>query len=176
MSETRIIGPERRGMIALRGELGDAALGAVVTEVTGVALPDVRRIAEDGDFALAWMSPDELLVLLPFEQAADTAAMLSSRLASVHHLAADVSDARSLFRIEGPGAREVLAKGAPVDLAPDRFGRGDFRRTRLGQVAAAFWMHEDAGFTLVCFRSVEDFVARWLARAAAPGAEVGLSG
>jgi len=172
MSESRIIGPERRGMITLRGDLGDQSLCRIVSDVTGTDLPDRRRIAFNEEFALAWMSPDELLVMLPFEQAADTASMLSARLEGVHHLAADVSDARSLFRIEGHGARDVLAKGAPVDLAADRFGPGDFRRTRLGQVAAAFWMTGDHTFSLVCFRSVEEFVGRWLRVAARPNSQV----
>lgn len=94
----------------------------------------------------------------------------------MHHLSADVSDVRSLFRIEGRGAREVLAKGAPVDLAIDKFGPGDFRRTRLGQVAVAFWMTGDDAFSLVCFRSVEEFVGRWLQLAARPGSQVGYYG
>ena len=80
-----------------------------------------------------------------------------------------MSDARAVFRLDGPGAREVLAKGAPVDLAPAAFGPGDFRRTRLGQVAAAFWMPEPEVFDLMCFRSVAGFVADWLATAARPG-------
>lgn len=173
MSETRIIGPERRGMITLRGDLGDETLCRVVAEVTGIELPEQRRIVFNEDFALAWMSPDELLILLPFEQAADTATLLMGRLEGVHHLAADVSDARSLFRIEGPHAREVLAKGAPVDLAPGKFGPGQFRRTRLGQLAAAFWMPSENAFELVCYRSVDGFVAKWLEVVSDENAKVG---
>ncbi|MHA3976540.1 sarcosine oxidase subunit gamma [Halovulum sp. GXIMD14794] len=174
MSDTRIIGPEHRGMITLRGNLGDETLRRVVTEVTGADFPEQRRITFNEDFGLAWMSPDELLILLPFEQAADTAMMLTGRLEDMHHLVADVSDARSLFRIEGPAAREVLAKGAPVDLAPGRFEPGDFRRTRLGQVAAAFWMPSEDAIELVCFRSVESFVARWLTVVSDQNAIVGV--
>ena len=85
----------------------------------------------------------------------------------------DVSDARALFRIDGPGAREVLAKGAPVDLSPAAFGPGDFRRTRLGQVACAFWTPDGTSFELVCFRSVAAYVFGLLENAAKPGSEVG---
>jgi sarcosine oxidase subunit gamma len=63
----------------------------------------------------------------------------------------------------------VLASGAPVDLAPAAFGPGDLRRTRLGQVAAAFWIPEPEVFDLACFRSVADFVTDWLANAARSG-------
>ncbi len=58
-------------------------------------------------------------------------------LRAEHHLAADVSDARAVFRIEGAKADQVLAKLCPVDLAT--LEPGELRRTRAAQVAAAFW-------------------------------------
>ena len=87
----------------------------------------------------------------------------------MHHLVADVSDARAVIALSGAGAREVLAKGAPVDMAQDRFGPAEIRRTRLGQVAVAFWMTGPETFELVCFRSVAGFVFDWLTVAAQPG-------
>jgi len=76
-----------------------------------------------------------------------------------------VSDARSLFRIDGPQAAQVLARLCPVDLHKDSFGVGDMRRTRLAQVAAAFW-RDDMGFEVVCFRSVGDYAHGVLQNAA----------
>jgi hypothetical protein len=67
-------------------------------------------------------------------------AALLAALAGKHHLVADVSDARAVFTITGDGAREVLAKCCPVDVAPGVFGPGEVRRTRAAQVAAAVWM------------------------------------
>ena len=84
-------------------------------------------------------------------------------------MAVNVSDARAVFLIEGQGAREVLAKGAPVDLSPEAFGVDDLRRSRIGQLAAAFWMTEDEVFELVCFRSVGAFMFDWLSNAAREG-------
>lgn len=163
---------ERRaavGMVTLRGDLADATFAAAVEAATGCPVPAVRRVALAGDRGAAWMSPDELMIIVPSGSGPEAAAELSRALAETHHLAADVSDARALFRIAGPGAREVLAKGAPVDLAPEAFGIADFRRTRLGQAAAAFWMPAADTFDLMCFRSVAGFVADWLANAARPG-------
>jgi len=152
-----------RGMITLRGDLADPRLAAAV------AVPPVRRIAVAGETAVAWMAPDELMLFGPRADVAGRVAALGAALAGMHHLVVDVSDARALFRLEGPGAREVLAKGAPVDLAAPAFGPGDFRRTRLGQVAVAFWMPEGDVVELMCFRSVADHVALWLDLAARPG-------
>jgi sarcosine oxidase, subunit gamma len=69
-------------------------------------------------------------------------------------------------------ADEVLMKLAPVDLAA--MVPGELRRTRVAQVAAAFWA-ADGGYTVVCFRSVAGYVMGLLTHAAQPGAALNLS-
>ncbi len=160
------------GMIGFRGDPGISEISEALTGATGCTLPGTRRITSNGDRSLAWMSPDEFLVFCPKGAAAECLEALTERLAHVHHLAVDMSDARTVFRITGAAAREVLAKGTPADLAPGRFGPGDFRRTRLDQVAVAFWMPDGNSFDLVCFRSVADHVELWLKTAAEPDAAV----
>lgn len=162
-----------RGMITLRGDLGSEAMAKAVKGATGLAVPGVRKVKLGKKGGVAWMSPDELLVMVDYDATAATVAKLESALAGEHHLAVDVSDARAVFAINGAGARDVLAKGAPVDLSPEAFGMGDIRRSRLGQVAAAFWMTDKDCFELVCFRSVGGFVYDWLCTA---GAENSLPG
>jgi sarcosine oxidase subunit gamma len=98
---------------------------------------------------------------------------LNVNLAKQHALAVNVSDARAVFEVRGAHAREVIAKLAPVDLAPASFTLGMFRRTRIAQVAAAFWMPEDDVFRVVCFRSVAQYMFDVLSAAAQPGSEVG---
>lgn len=151
-----------RGMVTLRGDLSSEAVKAAVKAAVGLDVPDRRRIALDGEAGVAWMSPDELLLMVPYAQAEGLATGLSKALEGTHHLAVNVSDARAVFRIDGAGAREVLAKGAPVDLSPGAFGPGEIRRTRLGTLAAAFWMTGEDAFELVCFRSVAAHVFAWL--------------
>ena len=65
--------------------------------------------------------------------------------------------ARAVIRVTGAGARETLAKLCPVDLAPGTFTPGMVRRTRLGQIPAAFWLDGRGAFHLICFRSVADY-------------------
>ena len=100
-------------------------------------------------------------------------ARLHAAFEDTHTTAVDVSGARAVFRVEGPHAREVLAKLAPVDLAPGQFTSGMFRRTRMGQVPAAFWLREDGAFEVICFRSVAQYMFDLLSVAAQPGSEVG---
>ena len=158
-----------QGMITLRGDLSGKALRAAVKSATGADIPDVRRITTGNKGRVAWMSPDELLLLVDYAEADAITAALGKALAGEHHMATNVSDARVLFRLNGQGAREVLAKGAPVDLSPQAFGVGDLRRTRIGQLAAAFWMVDAETFEVVCFRSVGGFLFDWLSVAAEEG-------
>ncbi|MEM6305561.1 MAG: sarcosine oxidase subunit gamma family protein [Pseudomonadota bacterium] len=164
------IGP--MGMITLRGDLGAKALQRAAAAASGAAMPDQRQVnmAEEG--ALAWMSPDELLILCPYTEVAERLESLQAAFGKQHALAVNVSDARAVFEVKGARAREVMAKLVPVDLAPGVFTPGMFRRTRLAQVAAAFWMPEEATFRIVCFRSVARYVFDVLKVAAQPGSEV----
>jgi sarcosine oxidase subunit gamma len=158
-----------RGMITLRGDLSDAKLRAVCKKITGQAFPVTGKIVADGDKTLCWMSPDEVLLLLPYDQVTDALAQLDAALAGQHYLAENVSDARALIHVEGAFAREVMAKLTPADLRPETFGQGDFRRSHLGQIAAAFWMVDADTFAVICFRSVADYAFDLLVASARAG-------
>ncbi len=167
----REAGPQ--GMITLRGDLSSTALKAAATGIAAVDFPAQRQANCVGERGLLWMSPDELLVLCPHAQADAAVAQMTATLGEAHALVVNVSDARAVFRLEGTDVREVLAKLAPVDLAPDRLAPGELRRTRLAQVAAAFWLREEGVAEVICFRSVARYVFDLLSVAAAPGSRVG---
>lgn len=158
-------------MITLRGDLASKPLKDAVKAATGATMPDVRAITAKGKWSAAWMSPDELLLIGPDGGARDALEALEKALKDQHFLAVDVSSARAMFTLEGAGLRECLAKLTPGDLHPEAFGPGTLRRTRLGQVAAAFWMTGDSTAHVICFASVADYMGGLLANAAAtPGA------
>jgi len=161
------------GMITLRGDLASEVLRAAVSAAVGQQVPGQRGIAMEGARGVAWMSPDELLLIVPQDAAADTAAGLERALADEFALVADVSDARAVFRLRGGAVRDVMAKLCPVDFTPAAFGPGQIRRTRAAQVAVALWFSGPDEITLVCFRSVAGYVRDLLETAARPGGEVG---
>ena len=165
-ARVREIGP--LGMLTLRAAPDLAGLDAALSAV-GVSRPEQRRIARSGDRACGWMSPDEYLILLPYDEAAAAEAAVSQALAGQHHLVVNVSDARAIFRVEGEKAAQVLKKLMPVDF--DRFEPGELRRSRAAQTAAAVWA-EDDGFTLICFRSAAGFLMGLLSHSAMPGSEL----
>lgn len=162
------------GMITLRGDLEERALQKAAVAVAGVKMPEQRMILTDRQEGMAWMSPDELLILCDYADARAKCAALQEKTAKLHALAVNVSDARALFELRGPHAREVMAKLAPIDISPAEFTAGMFRRTRLAQVPAAIWMPEEEAIRVVCFRSVAQYVFDVLCVAAQPGSEVGV--
>ncbi|MCX8953704.1 sarcosine oxidase subunit gamma [Ruegeria sp. NA] len=163
-----------QGMITLRGDLSDKSLAKAVKDTTGQNVPGQREALVSGDTGVCWMSPDELLVLVPYAEVETKLAAMVKALGKTHALAVNVSDARAVFTISGASAREVLGKVAPVDLSAEAFQPGQIRRSRLAQVAGAFWMDDAETFRVVCFRSAADYVFKLLKVAAQPGSEVGV--
>mmetsp|Transcript_29498 Transcript_29498/g.57885 ORF Transcript_29498/g.57885 Transcript_29498/m.57885 type:complete len:188 (+) Transcript_29498:1299-1862(+) len=161
-----------QGMITLRGDLSAAAVKKAAKVATGMDMPGQGEARVAGDTGLCWMSPDEVLVLCPYAAVADTLEKMQSGLTKTHALAVDVSDARAVFRVSGPAARDVMAKLAPVDFSADAFTPGMFRRSRMAQVAAAFWLTDAETFQIVCFRSHAQYMFDLLKVAAQPGSAV----
>ena len=162
----------RRGMITLKGDLGDSALHSVCTGLTGVDFPGTTEANCVGEKGLCWMAPDEMLLLVPYDTVPDALGKIANTLGDKHYLAANVSDARSLFIVTGGAPRDVMAKLTPADVSATALPPGRFRRTRLAQVPAAFWMRDDDTFEVVAFRSVADYVFDLLSTAADPSAQV----
>ena len=161
-----------RGMISFRGDLSASKVKAALKAVSGVDMPKSRGCNVTGESGLAWMSPDEMLVMVPHSEAQAAVDALHKALKGQHFMAENVSDARAVFTVSGAHAREVIAKLAPVDMSG--FEAGEIRRTRIAQVAAAFWMDEADALTVVCFRSGAEYMFGTLKTAAQPGSEVGV--
>lgn len=160
-----------QGMVTLRADLSDPRVADALAGV-GLSVPDRLRLAGRSDHGAAWFSPDELLLFVA--DARDVAWRLGQALHGTHHLVYDVTDQRTSFAIRGPAAREVLAKLTPADVHPDALPDGMVRRSRLGQIAAAFWI-EDGAARVISFRSTADYMEALLRQSAADGA-VGVFG
>lgn len=165
-----------QGMVTLRGDHSTEKIKSAVKKIAGVAVPDVWHVTLSGETGVAWMSPDEVMIMMPYAEAGATVAALDKALKGQHFLAVNVSDARAVFEVKGARVREVMAKLSPVNMAPEAFQPGQFRRTRMAQVAAAFWMIDEETVRIICFRSVAEYVFGLLKDAAEPGGEVGFFG
>ena len=126
-----------RGMIDLRGLAGDGAFMAAAADVLGVALPATPRTAVSwGEIKVFWLSTDQWLVLCPLAKLAETLSALATALTGLHCLIVDVSDMRSVIRVEGEAARLVLLKGSSLDLLSPEYSPGTVRRMRFAEIGA----------------------------------------
>jgi len=161
------------GQVTLRGDLSLPALQAAVTAGTGVGVPGPLMASFDEDTGAVWMSPDELLLLTAYDEADALVAALGEALAGKHHMALNVSDARAVIALSGPGVAEVLAKGAPLDLSPSAFPAGTARRTHIAGIAVGLWRKTGQEWEVVCFRSFAQHLFDWLVASSTEGSEVG---
>jgi len=153
------------GMIDLRGSPDDDAFLAACSSALNVALPsEPRTSARTGSTTVHWMSVDQWLIVLPAEAKNELFCELREATASLHCLVSDVSDARTIIRLEGDGARQALMKGTSVDMLAADVTPGWTRRLLFAEVAAACHMAavSPERFDLFVFRSYADHVWRWL--------------
>ena len=113
-----------RGLVNLRGPVGDQAFDAAVKKALGVGLPtEPNTTAAKGDLRAFWLGPDEWWVVTPGDGPA-MADKLRAALAGQKAAVTDVSESRTCIHVRGPRARDLLAKGCPLDLHPRVFAAG----------------------------------------------------
>jgi sarcosine oxidase, subunit gamma len=179
MSEIVIEELRDRGMIDLKGDPAEPGFLDAVKAVLGLDLPLVPRSSvTSGATTVLWLSTDQWLIVLPYAGSEQMTERLHAALAPFHALAVDLSDARSIFRIAGLGAREVVMKGASVDLTHTDCVVGTVRRFNFADLAAMVHVMSDRPETLdlYVFRSVGSYVRRFLDTAARPDARLVLWG
>ncbi len=154
-----------RAMIQIRGDLESEAIASAISASFGVVVPKPHRILTEGARQLAWMSPDELLGMLPLEDGPAVVDSLADQLAEHHHMIAEVGSMRCEFALNG-AVRDILAKGTPADVSPEAFSVGHFRRSRIGQLQAAFWLISETRSHVLCRRSEAEYFYDWLVNAA----------
>lgn len=165
------------GMIDLRGNLKAKGFKAAVKKILGCALPEAPRTStENGQISVLWLSIDQWLIICPDTQTSEIVSKLSAGLKNIHSLVVDMSDARTIIRLEGKGAREVLMKGTPVDLTVNEYQPGSVRRLRFAENAAMVHIRSLAPevIDLYVFRSYAAYSWAWLEETARPSSRLEL--
>ena len=124
---------ERRflGKVTLRGNPENKDFLSKAKDVLGVDLPTTPLSFEKGaTYTVYWVGPDEWMIHSPEDGEAALVLALREALEGIHSQVVDVSDYYVVIRISGPAAREVLAKGTPLDLHPRAFKAGQVTGTR----------------------------------------------
>ena len=164
-----------RGMIDLRGQTTDRKFLSAVKNVLGIDLPKTPRTSISfGDVKVLWLGPDQWLIVCGRDKAPALAVELQKALDKIHSLVVDVSDMRSVIRIEGEGLNEVLMKCGSLDFTNADFVPGYVRRMRFAEIAALFNIVEQQVIDLYVFRSYAEYAWDILLKASRKGSEVRL--
>jgi sarcosine oxidase, subunit gamma len=161
------LGERRLGKIELRGDPGDRIFMAAVGRVIDLLLPgEPNTTAARGDLVALWLGPDAWLLTCPPDEAALHIGSLRETLSDVHAAITDVSDGRVALRLGGPNARDVLAKGCPLDLHPRAFAAGRCAQSLLAKASMLIHLVADdtrgPTFDLYVARSFAHYVYAWL--------------
>jgi sarcosine oxidase subunit gamma len=156
------------GKIDLRGNPHDRAFVTAVGRVLDLLLPsEPCTSAAKERVAALWLGPDQWLVTCPATEVARLTGSLREALVDVHCAITEVSDARVALRVAGPSARDVLAKGCPLDLHPRAFPLGGCAQSLLAKAAVLIHLLDDGrergpSFDVHVARSFAHYLWMWL--------------
>lgn len=186
---------DRRGLSALEGHVEPGRYGASDTEVPGVVLDEIlprslvqlNGVSDPGSLAgvlsrlgiagtpkprlglagesgdLLWTGADQWWAVGREREmsAADALGLCEAEDAT----ALDLGHSRTAVRVSGPMARDLLAKGCPLDV--DGLEAGYCAPTRLGPFSVVLHCRAESFFDLYVFRSFGLAMWEWLADEAA---------
>ena len=144
-----------------------AALSAAVRNAYGVDLPASSRVAQGAAVRFIGYGPGQWLAV---SEALANEALASELAAKLQGLASvsDQSGGRTVLRIGGSRARDVLAKGLPIDLDPRAFPLGSAATSAISHIGVQLWQADDTrSYDIAIFRSLSESFWRWLTTSAA---------
>lgn len=157
------------GHLNLRGDGHDPDFVADVRGILGVAPPIVANTVTEAPRCTAfWLGPDEWLIVVAGDQTAAVEHGLRDALSGKRFAITDLSGGQTVIALHGPHARDVLAKGCPLDLDPRVFAAGRCAQSHLAKAPILLRRVEgDAAFEIVVRRSFADYLWLWVEDAAA---------
>lgn len=134
---------------------GAESTGAALKDALGLTVPDGPRTASAGDITAVGLGVNRWLLVAPAGGGWDLERKVMAATAG-SALATDQTDARTVFRLQGPLARPVLASAQIIDFHPDAFPPGTAAATELAHVSAYVWCTGADDFRIAVLRSMED--------------------
>ncbi len=156
------------GHVNLRGDAGDDVFLSAVEGALDSSLPlTPNTVARDANLSVLWLGPDEWLIVTQPHGESTVVASLEAALSDTHSSITDVTGGQTIIRLSGPSARDLLAKGCPLDLHPRVFGPGQCAQTLVAKAMVTILHVDDAPtFDLVVRRSFADYLRVWFQDAA----------
>jgi methylglutamate dehydrogenase subunit D len=162
------IGLSFASVIARKGQL--EALVTLARSAYGLDLPRVplrvsALLADGRQIAFVWAGPAQWLAIC--EGVDDFERELVAAF-GIRAMIAEQGDGRCVLRLGGPKARQVLAKGLPIDLDARVFKPGDVALSIAAHVNVHVWQLDEAPtYEMSVMRSFAGSFWSWLATSAA---------
>jgi heterotetrameric sarcosine oxidase gamma subunit len=151
---------------AARKGKADALKEAVASDY-GVQLPSSSHIVQGPQVSFVGYGPGQWLAVSESLANEALARDLSEKLQGLASIS-DQSGGRAVLRLSGPKARDVLAKGLPLDLDPRAFPLGSAATSAISHMGVQLWQSDDKrSYDIAIFRSVSESFWRWLTASAA---------
>jgi len=153
-----------QGVVNLRVRRDDPAARQALEDALGTTLPGVSGTAAAGELTVIGLGPDEWLVV--GGEGPAVAARLERGTAGHFVGITDLGENYATLLLTGPRAREVLAKGCPLDLDASVFKPGDAASSLVAKATVVLRLLADgpdgAVFHLLVRRSFAEYLYRWL--------------
>ena len=126
--------------INLRCQADNPVITKAVKRMVGAEIPTAANtFNQAGHRSIIWLGPDEWMIMAENGASDDIIAELDTPEAG-HVAVVNISDALGAVTIEGPHARDVLAKNCAIDFHPRAFTKGMAVQSLLSH----------AGVTILC--------------------------
>lgn len=157
------------GHINLRGEPGSAAFVGAVRLALGLALPlEANTFIDENDMRACWLGPNEWLVMCDGAEEHARANDLRHALEGQFAAVTEIGSGQIVLGVGRARARDVIAKGCPLDLHPRVFAPGCCAQTYIARSGVTILLTSAApSFELIVRRSYADYLWGWLTDAAA---------
>lgn len=159
---------ERRplSIVHIAGKTEDKSFVEGVGKACGCALPtEPCTVSSSGDLSIAWLSPTRWLVVAP-ERGPGVLEKSLREACGDSGAVIDVSHGRTVIRISGPNARQVLMKGAPLDFHRKVFTPGKTAQSAISQCGVVLVCVAEDAFDLYVFRGFGQHMWEWVCDAA----------
>ncbi len=159
---------ERRplSIVHAAGRSDDKAFADGIKGATGCTLPtEAGAFAKSGNDTVIWLAPTRWLCVSPDQGPGVLEGALRVSCGDAGAII-DVSHGRTVMRVSGPKARDVLMKGPPVDLHASVFKPGSAVQSNMAHCGVLIACVEDDVFDVYCFRAFGQHMFEWLQEAA----------
>ena len=125
---------------------------------------DPNTFLISNDILVAWLGPDEWIVLSQLFNSNDVMEKLIEVVADQFATWVDVTNAQTVIRVTGPKAVELLNRGISYDLHPSVFLAGSCIQTVMARIPVTVLKQESdvQCIDLIVKRSFADYLWSWL--------------